>query len=220
MRVSGKSQVDGFGLKIQLDMIEVWAAANGHELVGVCEDGGISGTIEALDRPGFACAVEALAECDGIVMANLSRLGRTLAVQEAGLSLLWRAGAHVFCADQGEVPQEDPEDAIRTLVRQIMGAVNQYERSTITVRMRKGREAKAAAGGYAGGRPGYGKVADNKALADAPDELVVVGWIEEMRRDGITLKQIADLLNGADVLTRAGNAWHPEGVRRVINRKG
>lgn len=222
IRVSGKSQIDGFGMQIQLDMINAAADRLGATIVKVCADEGLSGTLEAVDRDGLACSIDGLREheADGIIVANLSRLARTLTVQEAALALAWQAGGRVFTADAGEVMADDPDDPMRTAIRQVIGVMNQLDRATITLRMRKGREAKAAAGGYAGGRPGYGKVADNKALADVPAEQRVLILMREMRADGQSLAAIANKLNDMAIKTRQGGQWRPEGVRRAVSQKG
>lgn len=222
IRVSGKSQIDGFGMQIQLDMINAAADRLGATIVKVCADEGLSGTLEAVDRDGLACSIDGLREheADGIIVANLSRLARTLTVQEAALALAWQAGGRVFTADAGEVMADDPDDPMRTAIRQVIGVMNQLDRATITLRMRKGREAKAAAGGYAGGRPGYGKVADNKALAEVPAEQRVLILMRAMRADGQSLATIANRLNEMEIKTRQGGQWRPEGVRRAVNQKG
>jgi DNA invertase Pin-like site-specific DNA recombinase len=58
---------------------------------------------------------------EGLIVARLDRLARSLTVQEATLGLLWRRGATVFSADNGEVHADDPDDPMRTAIRQVMG---------------------------------------------------------------------------------------------------
>ena len=83
----------------------------------------------------------------GLVIARLDRLARALHVQESVLQVAWRVGASVFTIDGGEVLQDDPDDPMRTFLRQVIGGVAQLERSLIAKRMRDGRRAKAEAGG-------------------------------------------------------------------------
>jgi DNA invertase Pin-like site-specific DNA recombinase len=217
IRVSGKSQIDGYGLDIQMADIERAAAALGAEIAQVCSDEGVKGTIEALDREGLACAIDAVREgvADGIIVANLSRLARTLTVQEAALALIWQAEGRAFTADTGEVVADDPDDPMRTAIRQILGVMAQLDRATITLRMRKGREAKAAAGGYAGGAPRYGKKAANKSLVDVPLEQRTVAMILEMHKS-MSLRQIAAQLNHLCIPTKRGTEWHATTVQRVL----
>jgi DNA invertase Pin-like site-specific DNA recombinase len=90
---------------------------------------------------------------DGLVVARLDRLARTLTVQEAVLAHVWKHGGKVFSCDVGEVFEDDPSDPMRTFVRQVMGAAAQLERGMIAARMRAGRERKAEKGGSAYGAP-------------------------------------------------------------------
>jgi DNA invertase Pin-like site-specific DNA recombinase len=66
-------------------------------------------------------------------------------------------------AEAGYLP-DDPDDPSRTLVRQVLGAVSQYERSMIALRLRSGRKRKSEKGGYAYGSPPYGFRANGYAL--------------------------------------------------------
>ncbi|MFI0218858.1 recombinase family protein [Streptomyces lydicus] len=57
----------------------------------------------------------------GIVVPNLDRLARELVVHEAALAQCWKHGGRAFMADQGEILPDDPEDPMRTAMRQLMG---------------------------------------------------------------------------------------------------
>jgi DNA invertase Pin-like site-specific DNA recombinase len=63
---------------------------------------------------------------------------------------------------------DDPEDPSRRLIRQVLGAVSEYERAMIALRLRRGRAAKGARGGFAYGSPAFGHRAAGRALV--PDE--------------------------------------------------
>lgn len=91
-----------------------------HRLVAVHRDEGISGTKEAADRPGLACALDAVerGQAAGVVVYRLDRLARSLTVQEAVLGHVWRRDGRVFAVDTGEGPADDPSDPMRTFVRQ------------------------------------------------------------------------------------------------------
>ncbi|MFH8736340.1 MULTISPECIES: recombinase family protein [unclassified Streptomyces] len=76
---------------------------------------------------------------DGIVAPTLDRFARTLVVQEATLAQIWKHGGCAFTADTGEVHPDDPDDPMRTDMRQMMGVFAQLERSMIAARLRHGR---------------------------------------------------------------------------------
>src|SRR5690348_17162316 len=123
LRVSSDGQVDGYGLDVQMESMQRWASSAGHRIVDTYTDAGVSGAREAFDRPGLSAALEAvqaLPDAGGLVVARLDRLARALTVQEAALAVVWRHGGRVFTADSGEVLADDPDDPMRTALRQVV----------------------------------------------------------------------------------------------------
>jgi DNA invertase Pin-like site-specific DNA recombinase len=165
-RVSTRGQVDRWGLPAQRKAIREATARDGHRIVEWLSDDGITGTLDETGRPGLFAALRAIRDqrADGIIVAELGRFARELHIQEAVLGKVWTMGGRVFTADHGEVLQDDPEDPMRTFVRQVMGAVMQLDRSMIVRRMRKGRDAKREAGGYSDGAPRFGHRAEGGEL--------------------------------------------------------
>lgn len=221
LRVSTAGQaLEGYGLDVQEADCRALAERLGAVIVTVCTDGGVSGTVEAINRPGLTCALEAVTsgEADGIVCASLSRLGRTLTVQEAALAVAFNAGARVFTVAEGEVPADDPDDPVRKMVRQILGAVYEAERATIALRLKKGRAAKRAQGGYAGGYVPMGSVLAGGEVVAVPEELAAVERMVELRAGGATLRAIVATLDAEGVATKRGGAWTATTVRRMLAR--
>jgi DNA invertase Pin-like site-specific DNA recombinase len=223
VRVSTDQQAEkGLGLEIQQRGIRRWASEHGHRLVGIERDEGISGTTEVADRPGLAIALQAVeaGSADGLVVYRLDRLARSLTVQEAALSQVWRHGGRAFTVDGGEVPADDPEDPMRTFVRQVMGAASQLERAMIRARMESGRALKAEHGGYAGyGSPPFGWRAEGKALVPNEQEQAVIARARELHGGGASLREIARRLNAEGVPAKRGGHWHCRTVGRVLNRR-
>lgn len=218
-RVSTAGQAtDGFGLETQEADIRRWAKANGHTVVRWCTDAGVSGAVNALDRAGLACAIDAVESGDaqGLVVAKLCRLARLLTTQEAALAHIWRHEGTVFTVESGEVLQDDPDDPMRTAMRQVSGVFHQLDRATIALRMRKGRETKAAQGGYAYGSPSYGSRAVGRALVADESELAVLGRMRQMESDGMSLRQIAAALNADGVPTKRQGRWQATTVARIL----
>ncbi len=222
LRVSSAGQVDAWGLDRQEVAITTWARMHGHKIVTWHRDEGVSGTVEAVDRPGLAAAIDQLGAVDGIVIADLDRLARKLTVQEAALAVIWRAGGRVFTSTGGEVLQEDPEDPARTLVRQVMGAVIEYERHQIVKRMRDGRRAKALAGKHATGQYAYGYRGQGSGrerdAAPNPGEQEAVALIVALRGDGWSYRRIAGRLDELGHRPRRAEQWSPMAVRSVARR--
>lgn len=223
-RVSSDSQVDGYGLDSQDRAVRAWARAGKHRLVSVISDIGVSGAVEAMDRPGLSEVLLRLAhhEAEGLVVARLDRLARALTVQEATLAVLWRSGREVFTADSGRVLADDPNDPMRTALRQVVGVFAELDRRMVVKRLRDGRDAKAhsgrkAVGAYPYGFEGAGK-GRHRDAGPAHAEQAVVGLILEARRSGASYREIASLLDAQGLKPRRAQRWSPMTIRSVCLR--
>jgi len=225
LRVSSAVQVEAWGLDRQESAVKKWARSNGHRITAWRRDEGVSGTREAVDRPGLSEAIEMVSagSVDGILVADLDRFARKLTVQEAALALVWRAGGNVFTATAGEVLREDPDDPSRTLIRQVMGAVIEYEKGMSTLRMRQGKTAKkAATGRKTDGQYAYGfqptGTGRERDAGPQPEQQAVVSRIVDMHNDGQSYRQICDQLNAEGIPTKLGRQWVPMTVKRIYDR--
>jgi DNA invertase Pin-like site-specific DNA recombinase len=226
IRVSSESQLDGFGLDVQRDAIKRWSKANGHRIVSWHEDAGVSGAKEAVDRPGLSAALLALQQppdADALVVAKLDRLARALTVQEATLAIAWRAGARVFSADAGEVLADDPDDPMRTAIRQVVGLFAELDRRMVVKRLRDGRRAKAetgrkATGQYRYGYKGAGKGRERDEAGDV-DEQRAVARITALRAAGESYRAIATVLDTEGLRPRRAASWSAMSVRNVALRE-
>jgi len=205
--------------------VRAWAKANDHRIVRTCTDEAISGALGAADRPGLSCAIEALAAdvADGLVIARLDRLARQLTVQEATLALIWRHDASAFAADTGEIHSDDPDDPMRTAIRQVMGTFAELDRKMVSKRLRDGRRAKAATGrhavgDYAFGYRGIGKGRERDAGPHEAEQ-AAVKRIVELRRAGHSYREIAATLDAEGHRPRRAAAWSAMSVRNVVLRE-
>lgn len=217
VRVSTTEQIEGFGLEVQRSAIETYCRKRGFRLVHVLSDEGKSGANGLENRVGLA---EALAfvergEVKSLVVYRLDRLARDLLLQETIIARMRAAGARVLSVSE---PDVESDDATRVLVRQVLGAISQYERAVIKGRMMAGKAAKVATGGYGGGRPAFGKAAKDKSLVDDIEEQQTIELIRRLRAEGMSLRQIAKHLEGAGMRSKSGRNWYPIQVKRVLDR--
>jgi DNA invertase Pin-like site-specific DNA recombinase len=220
---ASRERVEGeYGIEVQNIAIRSWCERNGHELVTVLCDNGVSGKTEATLRRGLSLALNLIqaSEADGLVVLRLDRLARSLTTQEAALAHVWQHGGRVFTVDDGEVMRDDPNDPMRTAMRQMTGVFAQLERSMILARMRAGRRAKFARGGYAGGYRRFGvEVVDGDYVSSTAEQMVIARAIQ-LRSCGMTLRQIADTLTAEDyVPPRGGERWYASTVRNILRRE-
>lgn len=217
VRVSTDGQLDGFGPAAQQAACERFAELTGHEIVGV-ETESITGT--ALDRPGFRRVLDAIdaGEAEGVLVARFDRLARQLTTQEALLALVWGAGGRVFTADTGEVLEDDPDDPMRTAMRQMAGVMAEFDRASTVSRLKRGREAKARAGLYSGGGVPFGFRYDReleRLVEDAEEQATVKALLVSYERNQ-NYTETAAALNLRGLRPRKGATWSATQVRRVV----
>ena len=225
LRVSSETQLEGFGLDVQEAGIKKWAKANGHTIVATFTDAGVSGAKDAVDRPGLTDVLSELANppaANGMVVYRLDRLARALTVQEAVLALVWRDGGRVFTVEDGEVLEDDPDDPMRTAIRQMRGVFAQLDKTMTVKKLRDGRRAKAATGkksvgGYAFGTTGGGKGRDRDAVADTAEQIAVRRALD-LRAKGASYRVIATTLDAEGLKPRRAASWSAMSVRSVVLR--
>jgi DNA invertase Pin-like site-specific DNA recombinase len=223
IRVSTDRQAeDGFGPDVQKDAIRRWAKDDGHKIVGWFADEGVSGSNGLDSRRALPEAIELVraSRADGIAVYRLDRLARDLILQETLLREVRRLGGEVFStfASEAAFLADDPDDPSRKLIRQILGAISEWERSIIALRLRSGRRRKAEGGGFAFGSPPFGfKSVDGVLVADE-DEQAVVASIRRWNVEGQSIRAISERLNAENVPTRRGARWHPTVIARLLQR--
>lgn len=219
VRVSTEKQVEeGFGLDVQEATVRKWAREGGHRLTRIVREEGTTGTIA--DRPALVEVMGLLrdGEAAGVVFPRLDRLARDLVVQEQLLQEFWRHGweVHTATASEAHYLADDPDDPSRTLIRHVLGAVSQYERSMIALRLRVGRRRKADSGGYAYGSPPFGHRSVERSLVPDPAEQAAVARMRELAGEGQSLRQIAATLDAEGHTSKRGGKWHPTTVGRAL----
>lgn len=224
IRVSSEEQTKGFGLAMQLNAIRRYCKTHGHDLIRVYEDPGLSGA--SMDRPGLQDMLANLDQADGLIVWSLCRLSRDrIDSQIITDRKLWPARKKLFSTAQGGEINIETEDG--RLWAALQAGFNQLDRIRIIERMTEGRKTKAQAGGYAGGRPCFGKkkcwslddkgnVVEKKLIED-PDEALVVEIIRRHARSGKSASAIARYLNASGYTTKTGKAWTHVQVIRVLD---
>lgn len=216
LRVSTEVQVDAWGFDVQEYACRLYAEGRG-EVVAWIRDEGVSGTKPATERPGLMAALSALrdGDADALLIARLDRLARDLTVQEAILAEVWSHGAEVHTCDLGPVLADDPDDPMRTAIRQVVGVFAQLDRALTVKRLRDGRRAKAAAGGKASGSYPFGWTKDG----EDDREQAVLSTIKTLLSQGLTLDAIAaDLNRRPHHYPRHADRWTRQTVGSVVAR--
>jgi DNA invertase Pin-like site-specific DNA recombinase len=210
LRVSGKGQVDGDGFPRQLKAIRDYATAHDMKIVNIYREQGVTGTKESMDRPAFAEMMTAL-HSNGvrtIIIEKLDRLARDLMVQEATIADLQKHGFTLVSVAEPDLMATDPT---RILMRQLMGAVAQYDKCQVVLKLRGARIRAKAKDGRCEGRKPYG-------FYDGED--AVIERMKAVRATGLGFDRIAAQMNAEGLKTRTGARWHGLVVNRILTGKG
>lgn len=207
LRVSGAGQVDGDGEARQEAAVKAFCASFGLDYQGHRFEKAVSGTVEGVDRPEFSEILAAPPEA--IVVERMDRLARDLMVSEFLLAECRKRGIKVYAADQGALIDmaSDGGDPTRVLIRQVLGALAQWEKSALVKKLRAARVRAAEKNG--------GRCEGNKPYGYFPSEQAVLRVVKQLA-ENTTRAQIADTLNAAGYLTRYGKAWSKEAVRNIV----
>jgi DNA invertase Pin-like site-specific DNA recombinase len=217
LRVSGKGQIEGDGFPRQREAIARYAKAAGLELVDEYRDEGVSGTKELEDREGLSDLLARI-RSNGVrvvLVERADRLARDLIVGELILNQFRDLGVKVIAADSGiELTSGDADDPTRTLIRQVLGAVAQFEKAVIVSKLKAARVRKRRAEGRCEGRKPFGT---------RPGEAAIVERILKLRRkprggERLSFAAIAERLNAEGAPTRTGRPWVAETVRGIVQR--
>ena len=219
LRVSGKGQVDGDGFTRQREAIARRAKALGAELVAEFADGGVSGTLPIAERPGFAALLERIAG-NGVrllVVEKADRFARDLIESELGLRELRKLGVRVIEAEGGNDLTAGDDDGNPTLklVRQVLAAVAEFEKSALVAKLRAARaRARRETGRCEGVRP-FGQ------LPGEPEALEALRRLARKPQgcDAPSAAEIARKANEAGIKSRSGRPWS-RGTVWAILRSG
>lgn len=211
IRVSGKGQVKGDGFTRQEKTIRGYAEKHGIELVRIFREKGVSGTLA--DRPALAELIVDLEEnghgIKTVIVERLDRLARDLMIQETIIQDLREIEVDLISASEGADLLDD--DPTRKLVRQILGAISEYEKSLLVQKLRVARQRKRAKVGKCEGRKSYKDV--------APETIAQIRSLRRKPKGGQrkTYKEIAEILNLRGVPTLNGQPWTHQTVRHALN---
>lgn len=211
LRVSGKGQLSGDGFTRQRETISAYAKAKGYSIAAEYQEQGVSGTKELSNRQALAALLAAV-ESNGvkvIIVERADRLARDLIVSELILQDFRKAGVAVIAADCGEDLTAVDADPSKVLIRQILSAVAQYDKSVTVLKLRKARERIRASGRRCEGRKPFGA---------RPDEQTILGRLRALSGQGMSLRQIAASLNREGLKTRQGRDWRAGTVGGILSR--
>jgi DNA invertase Pin-like site-specific DNA recombinase len=208
LRVSGKGQVDGDGFTRQLFAIKEYATAHGLKIVKVYREEGLSGAKELENRPAFLEMMTALLSngVKTVLIEKLDRLARDLMIQETIIGDMRKRGIELVSVHEPDLLQDDPS---RKLMRQIFGAIAEYEKTMIVLKLRGARVRARAKEGRCEGRKPFGFYEGEPA---------VIERMKTLRASGMGFDRIAAQLNEEGIRPRVGKGWYGVTINKILSR--
>lgn len=144
----------------QMARMQTYAQLGNHTLIPIGPDDydlGVSGSVSPWDRPGLGKWLkdERLGEWDGLIVAKLDRLTRSLLDFESLVKWLQERGKTLVCID----PAIDLTTPAGKAFAQVIVVFAEFERETIRARTREAYDKLRKDGKYPGGQIGFGYMA-------------------------------------------------------------
>ncbi len=218
-RVSTEEQAaTGVSLQAQAEKVRAYASLYDLEIVEIIEDAGQSA--KSLKRPGIQRALEMLrtGEAQGLLVANLDRLTRSLVDLNMLISDYFSEKGKVQASLFSVADQVDARSAGGRLVLNVLMSVSQWEREKIGERSRTAMAYKKSQGQRLGA-PSLGVRVENGQAVEDHEEIKTARYILSLREQGLTLQDISDKLNAEGRRTKRGAKWYPKTVDNVIRRQ-
>jgi DNA invertase Pin-like site-specific DNA recombinase len=185
--------------------IAAFAKAHGYLIVDEFYDAAVSGADPIAERPGFRAMLDRIAangvRC--IIVESPDRFARDLTVQLTGHDFLNKLGIVLIPATAPDFFTEDTPTAV--LVRQVLGAIVQFEKTSLVAKLKAARDRKKAATGKCGGRKSY---------AEAKPETVALA--KELHKGRMSLRKISATLAARGYVTANGRPYVASAVQAMV----
>lgn len=219
LRVSTPGQVDGDGFPRQRVATAAYATKNGMQLVAEFRDEGVSGVLPLGERPGLTELFERIL-ANGVrvvLIEKADRLARDLIEGELILRELRKAGVRVVEVEGGtDMTEGDVLNPTATLIRQVLGAVAQFEKSALTAKLRAARDRRRRETGRCEGPLPYGE----RPGEEAGLRRILALARKPRGKPRRSLRVIAEALDDEGVPTRTGAAWSVSSLQVILRRAG
>jgi len=220
IRTSSATNLDGDSEERQKVAIYAYAEKNGYEIVQGAYDQAVKGSDYTGDRQGYKSLLEYCLDNDVqiILCENASRFARDVIVQELGYRELKELNLTLIPVDAPDYFTGDSPSL--TMIRQILGAVSEFEKSNLVSKLRGARERIKAKKGKCEGRKSLEEIYGDKkfkrlleltlSLKDSglslpmiSDSLWKEGWMQPTKLRPFNNSQISRLIKKGEFSQRA-----------------
>ena len=210
-RTSSQTNVDGDSVERQRAAVQSYARSNGITVVSEYYDAAVSGADPVLGRDGFAAMIDHIAGngVRAILVESPDRFARDLIVAETGYAWLAEQGIDL-------IPTTAPTyftDGTPTskLIRQILGAVAEFDKTQTVAKLKAARDRIKAATGKCEGRKSHAELRP--------------GMVKEAKRlhrrnprtgKRRSLRRIAGELASLGYLNERGMIYGPQSIKAMV----
>jgi DNA invertase Pin-like site-specific DNA recombinase len=196
--------------KRQRAAISAFAKRAGFNLVGEFYDAAVSGADPVDQRPGFAQMLQRLAAngAKTIIVESPDRFARDLAVQLAGHDMLKGLGISIIPASAPDFFTEETPTAV--LVRQVLGAIAQFEKASAVAKLAAARKRKREREGRCEGR---------KPLSETRPEVVALARKLRRRKPKggqLSLRDVSSELAARGFLNERGKPYAAKSIASML----
>jgi DNA invertase Pin-like site-specific DNA recombinase len=208
MRTSSATNVgtDKDSDKRQRAAIEAYAKAYGYSIdeADWFYDAAVKGADPIIERKGFRAMLERIAGNDVrvILIESPDRFAR-----DPGHDYLKRLGADLIPATAPDHFTEDTPTAV--LVRQVLGAIAQFEKTSLVLKLKAARDRRIAQGIKCGGHKSHAEI--------APEAVMLAKQLHRAPTPIMSPREIAAELARQGHLNRSGNPYSASAVRGMLD---
>ncbi len=206
----------------QRQLIEQWAHANAHEVVGWAEDLDVSGSVDPFDTPALGpwLTPDKQQDWDLLCAWKLDRLGRDSIRLNKLFGWAIDNNKTVVSCSEGI----DLSTPVGRLIANVIAFLAEGELEAIRERTRASRKALLQAGRWTGGSVPYGLQAaplhgGGWTLVHNPDTAPIIHRIVQQVTDGQPVKLVADNLNTEGIPSPTGVKWPAKTIWKIITAK-
>lgn len=193
--------------------------SRGWDFTGEVYEDVMSGTTPIKQRPAL---LRALGDADSgvydvLVVLNLSRLSRKLAISASVADALAESGVGVASAQESMIDTSTPSGRF---VFQQFCAIAELDRESILIKTVAGQRALARQNRLPGGEPPYGYrreglKRDSRVVPDEAERAILRLGYEQLVKRRKNAYQLADWLNDGGHKPRKADRWSSEVVRNI-----
>ena len=213
LRTSSATNLGGDSEERQKDAIRKFADLQDMEIVSGAYDQAVKGSDSIHEREGFAQLIQYCLDNDvtTILCENASRFARDVIVQELGYRELKKLNLQLIPVDAPDYFTGDSPSL--NMIRQILGAVSEFEKSNLVSKLRGARERIKLRDGKCEGRKNLEEILSKGAFA------TMMKIIKRLREQNKSYASIAGVLADKGYSQPStGNPYNRSQIMRLIKK--